>query len=284
MVFHAGFFYVIIAAMKPISNFHTHTYLCKHATGTPLQYVNQALKEGCSALGFSDHCPYPDSFEDMWPDIRMSTEEINLYLQMVTEAKESAPFPVLTGYECEWDARYKSWYEELFSSYGAQYLVLGSHWVTLNGGSTHLYCPGIDNNSDLNHYIDQTINGMRSGLFAFLAHPDLFMMGHKEWDEQAISCSKAIIDAASDLNLPLEINGLGITRAPNNTRHGMRYPYPYIEFWDMVKEKGNIRIICNSDSHKPEDVLMNAWRARNFASGFGFEVMNSTEILDVLKD
>ena len=25
-----------------LSNFHTHTYLCKHAEGTPLDYVRQA--------------------------------------------------------------------------------------------------------------------------------------------------------------------------------------------------------------------------------------------------
>ena len=59
---------------------------------------------------------------------------------------------------------------------------------------------------NLNRYIDQTIDGMRSGLFSFLAHPDLFMKGYKEWDEQSKACLKAILDAAIDLNMPLEIN------------------------------------------------------------------------------
>ena len=256
--------------MKSISNFHTHTYLCGHAEGTPVEYAEQALREGCIALGFSDHCPYPEDFDDMWPDIRMGTDEINLYLNMVTEAKESVPFPVYLGYECEWDSRYKSWYEDLKGSCHADYLILGSHWVTLNGGSSHVYCPGIENVQDMNRYIDQTIDGMRSGLFAFLAHPDLFMCGFHEWDENTKSWSEAIIDAAKDLNLPLEINGLGMSRPPANTKNGMRYQYPYVEFWELVKEKSGIQVICNSDAHHKEDVLMNAWKARDFASRFDF--------------
>ena len=44
---------------KKISSFHTHTYLCNHAQGTVTDYYSVAVSEGCSALGFSDHCPYP---------------------------------------------------------------------------------------------------------------------------------------------------------------------------------------------------------------------------------
>ena len=56
-----------------ISNFHTHTYLCKHAEGKPIDYVKEAIKAGCSALGFSDHCPYPDS---SWDYCRMGEYEV----------------------------------------------------------------------------------------------------------------------------------------------------------------------------------------------------------------
>lgn len=256
--------------MRPISNFHTHTELCHHATGVAQDYAMQAALDGCAALGFSDHCPYPESFDDAWPAIRMSTEEVPLYLRQIEKAKENSLFPVFTGFECEWDARYKSWYQdELMGAYGAEYLILGSHWVTLNGGARHVYCPNIENNADLNRYIDQTIDGMRSGLFAFLAHPDLFMSGHREWDDQAQSCSLAIIDAALDLNLPLEINGLGSTREPLRTERGMRYQYPYVEFWELAAQKG-ARVICSSDAHAPEHVILNAWRARDFALRFGF--------------
>ncbi|MBR1912849.1 MAG: histidinol-phosphatase [Treponema sp.] len=253
--------------MKKIANYHTHTLLCKHATGMPSDYVEQAQKEGCLELGISDHCPYPESFDDTWPHVRMSVEQVDQYRAMVNEAKQKAAFPVHMGFECEYDARYKSWYgDELKGKYKAEYLVLGSHWVT--DGTSHVYCPDITDSSLLNRYIDQTIAGMETGLFAFLAHPDLFMKGWKEWDAQAKSCLSALLDAAKGLDMPIEVNGLGISRTPNNTSRGMRYQYPYVEFWEMVAQT-NVRVICNSDAHAPEDVIMNAWKARDFAGRFG---------------
>ena len=265
--------------MKTISNFHTHTYLCKHAVGSPKEYALQAQKEGCSVLGFTDHCPYPQNMPDYWPEIRMSTEEVPLYKSMIQKAKEAVPFPIYMGFECEWDSRFKSWYsDELLGTYGADYIILGSHWVTTQGGNRHVYAPNIDNNSDLNHYIDQTIDGMRSGLFAFLAHPDLFMISHPEWDQQTKSCSLALIDAAKDLNLPMEINGLGLSREPNSTSRGIRYQYPYVEFWELVAEK-KLTVVCNSDAHKPEHVRFNAWKARDFAGRFGLTPLENLDVL-----
>ena len=262
--------------MKKISNYHTHTNLCKHASGSPSDYIAQAEKEGCLELGISDHCPYDESFDDFWPHVRMSVSEAQEYVNMVRLASQNASFPVYLGFECEYDVKYKDWYsDELKGRFGADYLVLGSHWVT--DGKSHIYCPEITSSLLLNRYIDQTIDAMRSGLFAFLAHPDLFMKGWMEWDAQAKSCLSAILDAAEDLNMPIEINGLGIVRTPNNTSKGMRYQYPYVEFWEMVAQS-KVRVICNSDAHAPEDVIMNAWRARDFAGRFGIAPMNRLEV------
>lgn len=268
--------------MESITNFHTHTNLCKHAEGTPQDYIDQAAKEGCSALGFSDHCPYPESFFDYWPHIRMSVEDIPVYKQWIDECRDTAPFPLFMGFECEWDPAISGWYtDELKSRYNAQYLVFGPHWVT--DGSTHIYTRDIDSPSMLNKYIDQTVQGMASGAFSFVAHPDLFLCGHTfyEWDEQTKACSQAIIDAASDLNLPLEINGLGMNRALSDTKRGMRYAYPYLEFWEMVAQS-DAKVICNSDAHNPKDVIFNAWRARDFASRFGFEIESVPMKLDII--
>ncbi len=252
--------------MKSISNFHTHTELCHHASGIPRDYFEQAQKEGCSALGFSDHCPYPDDFFDYWPEIRMTVKESQKYSAEISELKAESNFPVFQGYECEWEKSFGSWYADLRGEFGADFLVLGSHWVT--DGENHVYIPRVESPLLLNSYIDQTIDGMQSGNFDFLAHPDLFMAGHTEWDEQAKACSRAILEAAADLDLPVEINGLGMSRALSDTKRGMRYAYPYVEFWEMASI-ANVRVICNSDAHNPQDVIVNAWRARDFAGRFG---------------
>ena len=88
------------------------------------------------------------------------------------------------------------------------------------------------------------------------------------WDDQAKSCLGAILDAAIDLNMPLEINGLGMSREPVQTPMGVRYPYPSWEFWETVAQSKAL-VICNSDAHNPLDIIFNARKARDFASGLG---------------
>ena len=263
-----------------LPNFHTHTELCKHASGTVQDYLVEAAGAGCSALGFSDHCPYPSEVAAMfWPDSRMSEAELPVYSEWVWHAKRVADaaalgFPVYFGFECEWDADMHSWYkDELLGALGADYLVLGSHWVTLEDGE-HLYIAEVtDSASLLRMYIDQTIEGMASGLYKFIAHPDMFMSGWREWDAEAAACSKALIDAAEDLKLPLEVNGCGLIKRPNETSRGTRFQYPYREFWEIVAERG-LPVICNSDAHSPELVIKNAANARRYALEVGIKPEN----------
>jgi histidinol-phosphatase (PHP family) len=253
-----------------VSSFHCHTYLCKHATGTVAEYIARAAAEGASALGFSDHCPYPDDSSENWPDVRMSAAEAPSYVAAVLEGAATAPFPVSLGFECEWDRAYESWYRDgLRGMFGAQYLVLGAHWCT--SGAHHRYAREISTTQELHRYIDQTIEGMRSGLFNFLAHPDLIMLGWKEWDADIESCFRTLIDAAVALNMPLEVNGLGMRRPLLHTARGARFPYPYDEFWELAAAAG-ARVICNSDSHCPEDVLRNARNAREYAAQFHLNI------------
>lgn len=258
--------------MELLSNFHTHTYLCKHAEGKPVDYALQAQKEGCKALGFSDHCPFPADFPDPWENVRMDVDQVPLYTKMVEEAKAAVNFPVYKGFECEWDPVYKSWYtDELRGKFGAQYLVMGQHWFMKDG--LHPGTQVIESDKDLNKYCDQVIDGMSSGCFDFLAHPDLFMYSMCEWTKNTEAVSKAIIDAAANLGMPIEVNGYGLAKKLLETSRGIRQVYPYVEFWELAADS-KAKIICNSDAHFPNDVIFNAWRARDFAGRFGIKVQD----------
>ncbi|MGN0725179.1 MAG: histidinol-phosphatase [Treponema sp.] len=250
-----------------VANYHTHTHLCRHADGTCLDYARQAEKDGCLELGFSDHCPYPNDSKDNWQYCRMDFSELGKYKAEVESARQAVKFPVRFGFECEWDADYRSWYEDvLLGEAGAEYLVFGPHWFT--EGNSHLYIKEYFTDANLNKYIDQMIVGMNSGLYAFVAHPDLFMASGCEWNEQTKACSKAILTAAKELNLPVEINGYGIVKQKVFNAQGERFPYPVKEFWELAKDLGNT-IICNSDAHSPEVVIKNNLGARAFAQELG---------------
>lgn len=259
-----------------LSSFHTHTYLCKHASGRPTDYVKEAEKMGCSALGFSDHCPYPDL---TWDYCRMHFGEIELYKSLVEEATAEASFPVYFGFECEWLPRFKSWYKDrLRAEMQADFLVLGSHWYDINGNLE--YVPYLTDKKDVFGYIDFTIQGMASGLYNFLAHPDLFLAEIEDIDADYTACSKALIEAAINLNMPIEINGYGLFKE-KMTRAGITETiYPVTAFWELARDMG-ARIICNSDAHKPEHVLLGCKKAVEFAEYLGIKVEDSAEALDL---
>ncbi|HZK20561.1 MAG TPA: PHP domain-containing protein [Treponemataceae bacterium] len=263
-----------------LTNFHTHTWMCRHATGRPIDYVKAAIAAGkknpahaYSVLGISDHCPFPGDTEKNWIHVKMSCNQLPEYCSDVKEAAEYAPFPVYMGFECEWDPLFISWYiDELKAKWGAQYLILGAHWYVDTHGE-HVYIPNCQNRKDLYRYFDETIEAIGSGIFEILAHPDLPMAGIDVWDDDIRACFSALIDAAMDANVLLEVNGEGINRGKRNTSHGARYRYPFYEFWELVQTKG-ARVTANADAHTPEQLLSNTVQALEFARTFDFTIEN----------
>ncbi|MEI8259822.1 MAG: PHP domain-containing protein, partial [Deltaproteobacteria bacterium] len=48
------------------ADYHTHTPLCRHATGEPTELAAQAVRLGLKEIGFSDHAPMPRDDFDNW--------------------------------------------------------------------------------------------------------------------------------------------------------------------------------------------------------------------------
>lgn len=259
--------------MDKISNFHTHTYLCRHAVGTPAEYIMQAQKDGCSVLGMSDHCPYSPDSEVYYKNTKIELEEVPYYFSEIKETASKVDFPVYIGFECEWNKKFEVWYrDKLLGEFGCDYLVFGPHWVY--DGSRFQYIMEVKEKKTFYKWTEQTIEGIKSGLYKFVAHPDLFMGAYRNWDEDAKKMSIDIIDAAIGCGLPLEVNGNGYNRKLNETNVGLRHPYPYDEFWQIALEK-NVKVVCNSDAHNPVDTIAWARDARNYAKEMGLEIIEN---------
>ena len=84
----------------------------------------------------------------------------------------------------------------------------------------------------------------------------------------------AILDAAADCGLPVEINGLGMSRPQNMTSGGLRYQYPYDEFWRMAASR-SVKVICNADAHDPANVIKGAADAREYAAKLGITPLDT---------
>ena len=68
------------------TNYHTHNYRCNHATGTASDYVEEAIKNGFSEIGISDHLPHPG--KDIDNHHRMAVDDIPNYIKEIEEAIE----------------------------------------------------------------------------------------------------------------------------------------------------------------------------------------------------
>lgn len=232
------------------TNFHTHTYRCKHASGTELEYAKAAVRKNISILGFSDHAPFPDY--DF--GLRMDFSEINSYISKIDEAKEilGDKIKIYKGLEIEYHQKYIEYYKELKTKYGFEYLILGEHLYTVESGEIKNIAFA-KSTEDFIDYANALCQGIESGLFDIAAHPDIMFKIHLDWDKNCDRACEMILSCAEKHNFPLEYNANGLRRGLQSYPDGIRYPYPHEAFWNRIKGS-KIPIIIGSDAHITEQI------------------------------
>lgn len=224
------------------ANFHTHTTRCHHARGSEREYIEYAIANGFTTLGFSDHVPQP--FENGYQSsIRMGMEELDSYVDTLRALREeyANQIHILIGFEVEY---YPDLFETLLGklrSYSTDYLILGQHYAPEEPSG--FYCgQATEDEKRLEIYVNQVIEGLQTGVFSYLAHPDLIHFT----GEDDIYCRhmRRICDCARKLDIPLEINMLGM----HTKRH-----YPCDRFFRLAVEEG-CRFIIGCDAHDPDGI------------------------------
>ncbi len=246
-----------------MNDYHIHTKYCKHAIGTATDYVNAAQLANVEEIGISDHTPLPEKW---FSDIRMSLDEFEKYDSEIDFLKsQNLNIKVFKGLECDWVDKFKNFYvEELLEKRSYDYLIGSVHWFKYD--NTWKYAYDMENNSKyLLEYAKRVIEAMEAGIFDFIAHPDLFggSFTENDWDENMTQCSIDIIQAATELNAVLEINGNGFRRLNKKNKPA----YPMNKFWEIASDY-SVRVICNSDAHRPNEVTSNISKCLKVAEKF----------------
>jgi histidinol-phosphatase (PHP family) len=227
-------------------NFHTHTYRCGHAEDDVDDYCKLAVDLGMEVLGFSDHTPLPDG---RWDTIRMELDELPGYCGAIDQARCDYPqLTVVKGMECDHNPDYTAFYrEELLGRWALDYLVGSVHFFPHNGVWTGIYDGPMDVEV-LASYVQWIVGAIESGLFTFIAHPDLFCAAYLPWDDHAQASARAILAAAEAADVPLEVNGYGLLKPKVDTPDGPRPKYPVARFWELAAEY-KVRVVVNADAH-----------------------------------
>ena len=253
------------------TNYHTHTYRCNHAVGSEKDYLLSAIEKNVSILGFSDHAPFKDDRYES----KMKFSELEEYISIVNSLKKeySDKIDVKLGLEIEYDREHIDYYKELLNDYKLDYLVLGQHFYK-NSKNEFINTYVIDNSEEYIEYANSVIEGMKTGFFKFLAHPDVIFINNVAWDKNTEKCCDLIIDAACENDFILEFNVNFLRRGLKQYEEGMRYAYPYKPFWDKVAKK-DIKVIINSDCHNP-DYIWDSYMDEGYkmAKEWGINVIN----------
>ncbi|MBR6288896.1 MAG: histidinol-phosphatase [Acholeplasmatales bacterium] len=248
-----------------INNYHTHTKYCGHAKGDVEDYVKEALNLNMEELGISDHAPIPlnhgmtkEEWEENYCYENMDINTFDNLLKEIDNLKSKYNIKLYKGCESEYLYNNDDWYKELRSK--LDYMILGIHFFNGEGRVLDTY-------KDINYknvdcYYECAKRAIETGLFDYLAHPDLYLFDYKsingknEFDAKAKEICLKLIDLCvkHDIYFEINTNGLKYSKDKNNRELWL---YPNIEFFKVVKEymdknPNKLKLIIGADAHEPK--------------------------------
>ena len=214
--------------------YHSHTKRCGHATGEDEEYVKCAIKAGIKHMGFSDHIFLPGVTQAR---VRGDYALLDSYIDTVNELKDKYKdqIDIKVGFETEYFPSFVSYYRYLLESKKVDYLIQGQHF--------HEYEDGIGRypKDDIELYINDVISGIKTGLFTYLCHPDIYLLWNQVGSEKSIEAARRILKVCEEYDVPIEYNICGV--------RDLR-PYPSEEFFILSKEY-KLRYVIGIDAHDP---------------------------------
>jgi len=242
-------------------DYHTHSYLCNHASGHLNDYLQVAINLGLPEIGLTGHFPMhllPSQFHKYAMDI----SELNSYLETAEELKIKHKSKIETKIAFEVDfhkpilSQYKQALKPILPK--LDYLIGSIHglkWkdniIPIDGSFALPEELSHENNGKdalILSYYDDLHELIRSKYYTILGHFDVIKkLGFIPDDQERIwGRILRVIDDLETSNMAVEINTSGLRKRENEL-----YPNKAI-----IKEliERNIPLVLSSDAHKPQDI------------------------------
>jgi HisJ family histidinol phosphate phosphatase len=222
-----------------IANYHTHTRWCRHGSGEIEDYISAAIEGGLRELAFTEHVPLPGD-----PDqLRMRCSELDAFDRELNDliVKYASSIRIRKGLECEYYPQLLGYYGDLRNRLGYEILILGQH---TNPDRTLDYF-NISRPQDISRYAEDVCRGLETGLFDFLAHPDVPINGYLNPDGPFLEAMERIFRLCEERDIPVEINANGQSR---------RRGYPCRAVWELAR-RYKLRVLVCADAHHVPDLI-----------------------------
>lgn len=259
---------------------HTHTFRCNHAVGDIPELIEAARESGYTTLGFSEHTILSDQ---KWAEIRLVQENVEEYFTLIDrqreiEAAKPEGMRIYSGMECESLDEYFSFYQEIVEQYHVDYLLGSNHFFPYEGTYMGVCDDRYDVQKKIKGYADYIIKGIESGLFLYIAHPDMLMAGKERWDPYIRSVMKEMMQAAKQHQVALEINLNGYRKGKVRKGLNLRYQYPFEEFWALAAEE-QVDVVIGVDAHSPRNFAVTYPELEAMLKQYSLKLLDEEEIV-----
>ena len=253
----------------PRADLHTHTALCRHASGTPEEYLAAAQKAGLAYWGVSDHFPAPAGYDAAF---RMAPDDLPRYFEILDSLREAAKgtgLQVLAAAEFDY---VPGRMDEVFAALDPlrpkfDYLIGSVHYVgefAFDDPDKLDEWPRFGVDAVWDGYLTDLKAFVELGGFNVMAHSDLpKKFGFRPSDrENVLRRMTEIYECAAAKGICLELNTAGLRVAADEI-----YPAPELL---RAAFRAGMKITLGSDAHKPEHVACAFDRAAALARSVGW--------------
>lgn len=179
----------------------------------------------------------------------MDMEQLPEYLSTLSELREKYQdrIDIHIGLEIEYIPSFDKdgYYRSLLCMDSLEFLMLGQHMAEVGPGEyTFSWDSGRKNAEEYKALAEAESEGIETGYFDVVAHPDRLFKRCKVWTSDMDERANRIIEASVERNIILEKNLSSMRRKRNY----------WAEFWDKVP--ADVRIITGYDAHSFEDMIV----------------------------
>lgn len=232
-----------------VIDYHLHTPLCRHAAGSPEEYLAEARCKGLSEIGFADH--FPIELLGLTPKNRstMMPSELPGYLRQIRELAAVGGISVKLGIEVDYLPGTAGKLAKLLDELSLDYVIGSIHFMDGWDFTHPAYIKGFES-ADLDEvyrrYFELVCEACQSGLFDIVGHVDVIKKFGYRPEGRLESYWSRTARVLKESGTCLELNTAG-RDAPVGEF------YPARPFLEICRQEG-VSVTLGSDAHSPEQV------------------------------